>query len=91
MLMMLTLGKTARRLTCTINPNKTLTIHAVGNVLGSMPCLMPFLGVFDLSWSQSSQNGVPIVLMMLLYEARALRAFLPIRSISRAGVGLVFG
>ena len=28
------------------------------------------LGVFDASWSQSSQNGV-IVLMMFLYEARA--------------------
>ena len=30
-----------------------------------------FSWVFDPSWSESSQNRVPIVLMMLLYEARA--------------------
>ena len=30
-----------------------------------------FLWVFDPSWSQSSQNGVPIVQLMFLYEARA--------------------
>ena len=33
-----------RRLKCAINPNKTLTIHAVDCVCGSMPFLMPFLG-----------------------------------------------
>ena len=27
--------------------------------------------IFDPSWSQSSQNGVPIVQLMFLYEARA--------------------
>ena len=37
-----------------------------------------FVGVFNLSWSQSSPNAVPIVLMMFLYEAHA-RA--PYRSI----------
>ena len=34
-----------------------------------------FLGVFDASGSQSSQNGVPIVLMMFLYEARARASY----------------
>ena len=30
-----------------------------------------FLWVFDPSWSQSNQNGVPIVQLMFLCEARA--------------------
>ena len=30
-----------------------------------------FLWVFDSSWSQSSQNGVPVVQLMFLYQARA--------------------
>ena len=34
----------AGRLKCAINPNKTLTTHAVSCVCGSMPFLMPFLG-----------------------------------------------
>ena len=34
----------AGRLTCAINPDKTLTTHTVGSVCGSMPLLMPFLG-----------------------------------------------
>ena len=39
------------------------------------PCLKSFLdgfpSVFDPSWSQSCQNGFPIVQLMFLYEARA--------------------
>ena len=34
----------AGHLKCAIKPNKTLTIHAVGSVCGSMPFLVPFLG-----------------------------------------------
>ena len=34
-----------------------------------------FSWVYDTSWSQSSQNGVPIVLMMLPYEARARASY----------------
>ena len=32
-----------------------------------------FSWIFDPSWSQSSQNGVPIAQLMFLYEARAYR------------------
>ena len=44
MLMMLASGGAAGRLKCAIKPNKTLTIHAVGTVCGSMPFLVPLLG-----------------------------------------------
>ena len=44
MLMMLALGGAAGRSRGTVNPNKTLKIHAVGNVCGSMTFLMALLG-----------------------------------------------
>ena len=49
------------------------------------PCLKSFLmvWVFDPSWSQSSQNGVRIVQLMFLYEARALASYRNIMSTIR--------
>ena len=47
-----------------------------------------FPWVFEPSWSQSSQNGVPIVQLMFLYEARA-RA--PRTGTSSAQLGFHFG
>ena len=58
MLMMLALGGAA--------PNKTDNTRC-GQCLWVNATFNAFLGF----WSQSSQNGLPIVLMMLLYEARA--------------------
>ena len=57
MLMMLALGGAAGRLKCAINPNKALTIHAVGNVCGSMPFLMPFLGFLTPPDPNQAQMG----------------------------------
>ena len=56
------------------------------------PCLKSFLdgfpSVFDPSWSQSCQNGFPIVQLMFLYEAGA-RA--PRTETSAAQLGTHFG
>ena len=62
----------AGRLKRTINPDKTLTIHSVGSVCSSMLFLMPCLEFLTPPGINGPKWG-PIVLMMLLYEARALR------------------
>ena len=62
----------AGRLRGAVNPNKIFKIiTGCGQCLWFNDVVDCFSLVFDSSLSQSSQNGVPIVLMMLLYEARA--------------------
>ena len=61
----------AGRLRGAVNPNKIFKIHAVGNVCGLMTLLIAFLWFLTPPCLNQAKNGVPIVQLMFLYEARA--------------------